>query len=142
MTAEQMTELRQSCPRSAKAAREALVESTASLRAENERLRALAETLKLEAQIHAGEARTANATIAEIYQCVTGCTGEPGNWHGARPVRLAVEALRGRIAEMEAALRKIVTFHTDRPAHHVGDTLAKFAADALASRSLPPAQGE
>lgn len=47
--------------------------------------------LKLEAQIHAQEARTANATIAEIYQCVSGATGEPGNWHGAEPVRRLVQ---------------------------------------------------
>jgi hypothetical protein len=47
----------------------------------------LAETLKLEAQLHAQEARTANATIAEIYQLCSGGTGEPGNWHGAEPIR-------------------------------------------------------
>lgn len=58
----------------------------------------LAERLKLEAQIHAQEARTANAIIAEIYQCVTGGTGEPGNWNGAEPVRR-------RVRELEAALQ-------------------------------------
>lgn len=46
----------------------------------------LSERLKNEAQIHAQEARTAKATIAEIYQAVTGATGEPGNWNGAKPV--------------------------------------------------------
>lgn len=65
------------------------------LHAENETLRTLAERLKQEAQIHAQEGRTANATIADIYQCVSGATGEPGNWHGAEPVRR-------RIAELEA----------------------------------------
>lgn len=45
------------------------------------------ERLKQEAQIHAQEARTANRTIAEIYQVVSGATGEPGNWHGAEPVK-------------------------------------------------------
>lgn len=54
----------------------------------------LIERLKMEAQIHAQEARTANATIAEIYQIVTGKTGEPGNWHGAEPVRKYIEELR------------------------------------------------
>lgn len=53
------------------------------------------DRLKLEAQIHAGEARTANATIAEIYQIISGGKGELGNWHGAEPVRQ-------RIAELEA----------------------------------------
>src|SRR5690606_29313448 len=44
---------------------------------------ALAERLKREAVQHAQEARTANATIAEAYQAVTGGAGEPGNRHGA-----------------------------------------------------------
>lgn len=47
----------------------------------------LIERLRMEAQIHAQEARTANATIAEIYQLCSGGKGEPGNWHGAEPVR-------------------------------------------------------
>jgi hypothetical protein len=58
----------------------------------------LVERLKLEAQMHAQEARTANATIAEIYQIVTGKSGEPGNWHGAEPVRKCIEELRAAIA--------------------------------------------
>lgn len=40
-----------------------------------------------QAQIWKQEARTANATIAEIYQICTGGKGEPGNWNGAEPVR-------------------------------------------------------
>lgn len=53
------------------------------------------EQLKQEAQIHAQEARTANRTIAEIYQVVSGATGEPGNWHGAEPVKqLTAQAVR------------------------------------------------
>lgn len=60
----------------------------------------LAERLKMEAQIHAGEARTANATIAEIYQVCTDSTGEPGNWHGAEPVR----ELKERAEELERKL--------------------------------------
>lgn len=46
------------------------------------------------------EADTANATIAEIYGLCTGKTGEPGNWHGAQPVRALVE----RLAEAERLL--------------------------------------
>lgn len=49
------------------------------------------ETIKREAQIHAMEARTANATIAEIYQLCAGGIGEPGNWNGAEPVRQLAE---------------------------------------------------
>jgi Lar family restriction alleviation protein len=64
----------------------------------------MADRLKLEAQCHAQEARTANATIAEIYQLCSGGKGEPGNWHGAEPVR----ALLGQHAEVLAAHTALV----------------------------------
>lgn len=74
-----------------------------------DRAEALAEKLKLEAQIHAGEARCANSTIAEIYQVVSGRTGEPGNWNGAEPVKryvaTAEAALEGARKVIEAADR-------------------------------------
>lgn len=72
----------------------AAVNALPGLIAEVRRLQVLAERLKLEAQSHAQEARTANATIAEIYQAVTGKTGEPGNWHGAEPVRAEIRRLQ------------------------------------------------
>lgn len=59
-----------------------------------EELTDLCDRLKQEAQIQAKEARTANATIAEIYRIVSGGKGESGNWNGAEPVRR-------RIAELE-----------------------------------------
>lgn len=62
--------------------------------AEIESLRAERDALKQQAQIHAMDARTANSTIYEIYQVVTGSTGEPGTWNGARPVREVFDALR------------------------------------------------
>lgn len=48
------------------------------------------------------EARGANASLAECYRAVTGGTGEPGNWHGARPVVNEIADLR---AKLEAAER-------------------------------------
>jgi len=75
-------------------------------RAEIERLTSLVDRLKLEAQVHAQEARTANATIYEIYQLVTGGKGEPGNWNGARPVAALVaerDALRKALEGVVAA---------------------------------------
>jgi hypothetical protein len=63
----------------------------------------MVDRLKLEAQCHTQEARTANATIVEIYQLCSGGKGEPGNWHGAEPVR----ALLGQHAEMVAKLREL-----------------------------------
>jgi hypothetical protein len=59
---------------------------------------ALFDRLKREAQIHADEARTANATIYEIYQVISGATGEPGNWHGAEPVHAYVAAAEARLS--------------------------------------------
>lgn len=62
------------------------------------RMKDLNERLKIEAQGHAQEAKTANATIAEIYQCVSQSTGEVGNWHGAQPVRDAMDKQAREIA--------------------------------------------
>ena len=62
--------------------------------AEVARLEALVSTLRQEVQIHAQEARSQKATVHEIYQIVTGGTGEPGDWHGAEPVREYVKRLR------------------------------------------------
>lgn len=68
------------------------------------------DALKLQAQSHAMEARTANATIAEIYQLCTGATGEPGNWNGAEPVRAALAGLRRDAERKDAALRSAREF--------------------------------
>lgn len=60
---------------------------------------ALVERLKMEAQVHAQEARTQRATVAECYRAATGGTGEPGSWHGAEPVRQRIAALEAELAE-------------------------------------------
>lgn len=62
------------------------------------------DALKQQAEIHAMEARAANATIAEIYQAVTGSTGEPGNWNGAVPVVAELTRLRAVEAAANAWL--------------------------------------
>lgn len=62
------------------------------------------EWLRLEAQMHAQEARTANDTIYKIYQIVSGGRGEPGNWHGAEPVRQYIESSEARIRELESEI--------------------------------------
>jgi len=81
-----------------------------ALRAENERLQALCDRLEMEAKCHAGEARAANATVAEVYQICSGETGEPGNWHGAEPVRQVVGSLR---AELDDAKDRIEELERD-----------------------------
>jgi hypothetical protein len=59
----------------------------------------LVERLRNEAQIHAQESRCQTSTVHEIYQLITGATGEPGNWNGAEPVRkLIAENQRYRTA--------------------------------------------
>ncbi|HEY8359486.1 MAG TPA: hypothetical protein VIL30_18705 [Ramlibacter sp.] len=68
---------------------------------------ALVERLKLEAQAHASEARTANSTIYEIYQVISGGKGEPGNWNGAEPVRAYVQAAEAKNRAYAEALEKI-----------------------------------
>lgn len=66
------------------------------------RLRNRCDALLLEAQVHAQEARTANATIAEIYQVVSGGRGECGNWHGAEPVQKEIVRLTAELAQAQA----------------------------------------
>lgn len=59
-------------------------------RAEAESLQARADACQQEAQIWKQEARTQSAIVAEIYQELTGKTGEPGDWNGARPLKPAI----------------------------------------------------
>jgi hypothetical protein len=81
-----------------------LASTLESLQRENEELRNLDYRLKQEAQIHAMEARSANSTINEIYQIISGGKGEPANYHGAEPVRKYVEAVNGEILRLETEL--------------------------------------
>ncbi|WP_375597614.1 hypothetical protein [Devosia sp. Naph2] len=75
--------------------------------AEVKRLTELADRLKLEAQGHASETRTANSTIYEIYQVLSGGKGEPGNWNGAEPARRYVEAAEAERDELRKALEAL-----------------------------------
>lgn len=86
---------------------------------------ALAERLKLEAQVHAQEARTANSTIYEIYQAVSGATGEPGNWNGAQPVIK-------RINELTDALALILPLAKGYAAAHQVGSNAEYVSQAEA----------
>ncbi len=111
---------------------ERLQAETERLQADHEAARAadadLIDRLRQEAQIHAQEARTANATIAEIYRAVTDGTGEPGNWNGADPVRARLAADKARIAELEAALAELRDWyqeHTGLPACRANAVLAQ-----------------
>lgn len=65
----------------------------------------LIDRLRMEAQIHAGEARCHKSTVHEAYQACTGATGEPGNWHGAEPIRKALSEATRQRDEALAALK-------------------------------------
>lgn len=66
----------------------------------------LAERLKQEARNHSSEVDTLNGIIGEIYQAVTGKTGEPGNWNGARPIVEALEKRDALVRELVGALHR------------------------------------
>lgn len=98
---------------------------------------ALVERLKLEARCHAGEARTANATIAEAYQAVTVGTGEPGNWHGAEPIKAELTRLREENERYrEAARGQLVVVNTasSRVKELEAEKFNPAARDVLAER--------
>lgn len=71
-----------------------LFTEVARLLGENDKLRDLTAHLRLQSQTHAMEARSANSTINEIYQVISGGKGERGSWQGAEPVRRYVNIVR------------------------------------------------
>ena len=114
-----------------------------------ESLRAERDHLKQQAKIHADEARGANDTIYKIYQAVTGATGEPGNWNGAKPVIDALTALRAerdagdefKILDVSAGNRA-VWFNKKHPLATYLDIRPEVRPDIIAdSRKLPPEVG-
>lgn len=94
-----------------KAPSAALTSTLESLQRENDELRNLADRLKQEAQMHAMEARGANSTINEIYQIISGGKGEPGNWHGAKPVRQYAEAAEAEVKRLKTDRLYIIGFN-------------------------------
>lgn len=81
------------------------------LRAQVAELEDQKEAVIQQAQIWRQEARTMQNTVAECYKAVTGSTGEPGDWNGAKPVREAIselkgerDRLRGQIQELSSAM--------------------------------------
>lgn len=103
-------------------------------------LEQLAERLKQEAQIHAMEARTANATIAEIYQAVSGGKGEPGNWHGAVPVRECIGELLGLLREALGPVCEALNYAaTERAEAIYREILERI--DATLSKHSPQGKG-
>ncbi|MCZ4284596.1 hypothetical protein O4H29_07075 [Marinobacter salarius] len=71
----------------------------AALRQKLEHAEARADACQQQAQIWKQEARTQSAIVAEIYQELTGKTGEHGDWNGGRPLR--AEILRKQAEKLD-----------------------------------------
>jgi len=69
-------------------------------------LRRQLDAVRLEAKAHAQEARTQRSTVHEIYQLVSGSSGESGDWHGAQPVRELIAERDGLQRQLDEADRK------------------------------------
>ena len=59
-------------------------------KADLDRALAKADACQQEARIWKQEARTQSAIVAQIYQELTGRTGEPGDWNASRSLKLAI----------------------------------------------------
>lgn len=59
------------------------------------------DRLKLEAQLHAQEARTQRCTVHEIYQLIG---SQKGDWNGAVPVKEFIQSIEGALCEYHQAL--------------------------------------
>ena len=68
--------------------------------AEIARLTNIVDAVRMQAQRWAQEARTQQDTVCRIYEIVTGKTGEPGDWHGERPVADEIARLNAVIRAM------------------------------------------
>lgn len=90
---------------------------------EIERLRDLCERLKLEAQIHAQEARTQASIVKECYRAVTDGKGEPGDWNGARPVIDEIERLQAENAALRADAERFRYLRDTATSHWTGRDL-------------------
>lgn len=96
-----------------------------------DRLRDLVERLKLEAKVHAGEARGANHTIAQAYQAVTQGAGEPGNWNGAKPIKAELERLRKTLTDINTLAAASGAVESAQKLDHILSQIDKLSRAAL-----------
>jgi hypothetical protein len=114
----------------------------ASLREALEVSTARAEACEREAVQWKGEALAHKSSLHEAYQVLTGATGEPANWNGARPFRkfkdvdeqAFVEWLR---AWVRMKFGKIITYRTAYGARmSFGAERSQLLRETLASTSV------
>ncbi len=76
---------------------------------ENEKLRSQRDALRQQSEVWALEARAHKSSLHEAYQAITGATGEPGNWNGAKPIIEHVTTLQSALAEALGALELVAS---------------------------------
>lgn len=102
--------------------------------------RALADRLRFEAQGHAQEARTANSTIYEIYQVISGGKGEPGNWNGAEPVRSYVADAEAEVARLRRVTEDLIEWLADAESLYIPGSTPDIEWRAEAEKRLTRAR--
>ena len=98
-------------------------------------LEAERDALLLQAQGWACEAKAQRATVNEAYRAITGATGEPGDWHGAEPIKVMVrerDTLRAALTQCVEALNEAHDDHykymSNAVTLHIGKALAHAQA--------------
>jgi hypothetical protein len=84
---------------------------------EIDRLQARCDALEREAVFWKGEALAHKSSLCEAYQLLTGATGEPATWNGARPFKRFLQADRDAFGTFiriwaKAHFGKIITHRT------------------------------
>jgi hypothetical protein len=92
-------------------------------------LEAERDSLKLQAVAQAQEMRSHKSSLHEAYQYITGATGEPGNWNGARPIKEAVDKLRQALTAERQRREAVEAIARD---HVVKTTFQTFARELKA----------
>ena len=100
--------------------KQALLSECIKLANKTAELQTKADHLQQQAEIWKQEARTQASIVKECYQAISGCTGEPGDWNGAKPVK-------DRILELqtwERLIRYLINNHEGEPIDETGFQIA------------------
>lgn len=119
---------------------------------EIERLGAERDALEQQAVQWKGEAMAHKSSLHEAYQVLTGATGEPANWNGARPFKQFFEEDRHAFvislrAWVKSRYGKVITHMTARDAYRAfhaerGELMRETLANTSILRALSPPESE